>query len=136
LKIGLSPFVPKPGTPFQWAPFAGVRELERKLQILRKAAGKLSIRLTAESARASEVEALLSHGDHTVAEAVIRYVEQEDVAGGAAVFRRALGLAAGPLADLRREKAATAVFPWDDLPPVVPREQLRRRYERARADLD
>ena len=37
----VNPFVPKPGTPFQWLPLADPKETDRKLQYLRKAFGRM-----------------------------------------------------------------------------------------------
>ena len=35
----VNPFVPKPGTPYQWLPMEDPKETDRKLQFLRKAFG-------------------------------------------------------------------------------------------------
>lgn len=131
LKVGVAPFVPKPGTPFQWAPFAGVGDLEQKLRKLRRAARQLGIRFTAESARASEVEALLAGGSTAVGEALIDFVSAERDRAGAAAFRQALGGARGALAELRREKSADHVFPWDALSAATAKSGLRRQFELA-----
>ena len=37
----VNPFVPKPGTPYQWLPMEDPKETDRKLQFLRKAFGKM-----------------------------------------------------------------------------------------------
>ncbi|MFH1845280.1 MAG: radical SAM protein [bacterium] len=132
LKVGISPFVPKPGTPLQWAPQLPVPELERILRRLRTSARKLRLRLTAESARASEIEGLLATGSRAVGEAVIDYVAQESSESGAAVFRRWLGAKNGPLSELHQAKGREAQFPWDPLLDSGTRAQLWRQYERVK----
>ncbi len=37
----VNPFVPKPGTPYQWLPMEDPKETDRKLQFLRKAFGRM-----------------------------------------------------------------------------------------------
>ena len=41
MTIGLSPLVPKPGTPFQWHPMESVSVLKKRFMKVRKALGKL-----------------------------------------------------------------------------------------------
>jgi radical SAM superfamily enzyme YgiQ (UPF0313 family) len=131
LKVGVAPFVPKPGTPFQWSAFTPVKTLERKMRRLRGAAGRHGLRLTGESARASEIEAILSVGDRRVGEALIRFIAEEPDRSGAAAFRRCLGRDLPTVAALEREKPEGAVFPWDVWERAVPRSQLWQQYERA-----
>ena len=58
--LSVSPFVPKQNTPLASAPFAGVRDLKRRLSELRRAVGSAAaIRVT--SPRVAELEYRLSH---------------------------------------------------------------------------
>jgi radical SAM superfamily enzyme YgiQ (UPF0313 family) len=132
LKFAVSPFVPKPGTPFQWAAFAEVRELEMKLRRLRRRARALGLRFTAESARAAEVEALLSRGDLAVGEALVGFIAREHERAGAGAFRVAFR---GSLAGLNQPQVPAAPLPWDCLRPAVAKDRLRRQYEAALADM-
>ena len=71
LTLSISSFVPKPWTPFQWAPFVEPRDLEGKLQIIKRAVGRLStIRVLHENPREASLQALLARGDRRVADFV------------------------------------------------------------------
>ncbi len=133
LKVGLSAFVPKPQTPFQWAPLAPPAVLERRLGRLLRTGGRLGLRVSAESPRTAQVEALLARADAAVMERVLAFVEREPGRAGASAFRAALGGRAGPLSDLEREIPAGRELPWDALDPLVDRAVLRRGYEAALA---
>ncbi len=131
VKAGVAPFVPKPWTPLQWAPFAPVGLLEKKLRALQKVARRLGMGLTCESARTAEVEAVLSAGDLGLGERLVAFIAGERERSGAAAFRQALGSRHGPLAELRREKGSDHGFPWDRLQMGVNKVDLRRQYEKA-----
>ena len=62
--IGLSPLVPKPGTPFQWHPMESVKSLKKKFARVRKALGKLPhIKMSFGSPNEAYLQTYLSRGD-------------------------------------------------------------------------
>ena len=67
----VNPFVPKPGTPFQWLPMENPRESDRKLQYLRKAFGRMpNVDAICKSARSGAAQSILALGDRRVADAL------------------------------------------------------------------
>src|SRR5574341_1042224 len=70
LTLSVSSFVPKPWTPFQWAPFDDTRSLEDKLDIIKRGARRLSVRVVHENPREAGLQALLARGDRRVADLV------------------------------------------------------------------
>src|SRR5258705_3530580 len=71
LTLSVSSFVPKPWTPFQWAPFDDPRALEEKLDIIKRAARRLdTIRVVHENPREAALQALLARGDPRVGRVV------------------------------------------------------------------
>jgi len=65
--IGLSPLVPKPGTPFQWHPMENVPVLKKRFMKVRKALGKLpNIELSFGSPNEAYLQTYLSRGDRRV----------------------------------------------------------------------
>lgn len=69
LTLSLSPFVPKPSTPLQYASFAGIKTIKEKIQRIRRSLlPKGHIRITGESALDAYVETLLSRGDRRTVE--------------------------------------------------------------------
>lgn len=61
LVFGVSSFVPKAQTPFQWA--SRDRQCKQKLEYLRKNLSRIGIEVRAESHNWSDIQALLSRGD-------------------------------------------------------------------------
>jgi len=65
--IGLSPLVPKPGTPFQWHPMEEVKSLKKKFSRVRKALGKLPhLKMSFGSPNEAYLQTYLSRGDRNV----------------------------------------------------------------------
>ena len=67
----VNPFVPKPGTPYQWLPMEDPKETDRKLQFLRKAFGKMAnVDAICKSARTGVSQSILALADRRVADAL------------------------------------------------------------------
>ena len=66
LTIGLSPLVPKPGTPFQWHPMESVKSLKKKFARVRKALSKLPhLKMSFGSPNEAYLQTYLSRGDRS-----------------------------------------------------------------------
>jgi radical SAM superfamily enzyme YgiQ (UPF0313 family) len=83
----VSPFVPKPHTPFQWAPMPDAEALDNRLRALRDAFAGLRSRLTTDSPRWAYVQAVLSRGGGELAHVLCT---AHRVGGSARAFLRAL----------------------------------------------
>jgi len=131
LTLSISSFVPKPWTPFQWAPFAEPRDLEDKLQIIKSGARRLStIRVLHENPREAGLQALLARGDRRVADFVQLAAEYRGD------WRRALRDWGGdPAFYTRRPRALDEVLPWDHLEVGVKKAGLLKEWARAEAEL-
>jgi radical SAM superfamily enzyme YgiQ (UPF0313 family) len=126
LTLSVSTFVPKPWTPFQWAGFDDVRHLEDKLEIIKRGARRLSVRVVHENPREAEWQALLARGDRRVADLVERAAEL----GGD--WRRALrGWEGDASFYTRRPREESETFPWDHLDVGVRKAGLLREWQRA-----
>ena len=67
LVVSVGAFIPKAFTPFQWEGMLPLRDLERRLAMLRKELrGLPGVRVAGESLRASVYQALCSRGDRTL----------------------------------------------------------------------
>src|SRR3990172_671621 len=67
----VNPFVPKPGTPYQWLPMEDPKESDRKLQFLRKAFSRMpNVDAVIKSARTGTTQSILALGDRRVASAL------------------------------------------------------------------
>jgi len=64
LHPSINPFVPKPGTPYQWLPMEDPKETDRKLQYLRKAFGRMpNVEAICKSARTGTSQSILALAD-------------------------------------------------------------------------
>ncbi len=75
INVGVSTFVPKPFTPFQWEPMIPLEETKRKHAVLRDELGKLgkryrSLHVRPHEAQASAYEGALALGDRRLSTAI------------------------------------------------------------------
>jgi len=129
LTLSVSSFVPKPWTPFQWAPFDDPRSLEEKLDIIKSGARRLhNVRVVHENPREAGLQALLARGDRRVA----GFIEIAAALDGD--WRRALREWDGDAAFYtRRPREAGETLPWDLFDVGVKKAGLLREWERAGA---
>lgn len=72
LVISVNGFVPKPFTPYQWAPLCNVRTLKQRFKMLNDGLKKnRHIKLITESLRESVVQAVLARGDRRIGQALL-----------------------------------------------------------------
>ncbi len=127
LTLSISSFVPKPWTPFQWAPFAGAGALADKLETIKSGVRPLgTVRVLHENPREAALQALLARGDRRVAD----LVEAAARLGGD--WRRALREWDGDLDhETTRPRALDERLPWDHFEVGVKKTGLVREWERA-----
>jgi len=128
LTLSISSFVPKPWTPFQWAPFAGASALADKLETIKRGVRPLgTVRVLHENPREAALQALLARGDRRVAD----FLEIAARLGGD--WRRALREWDGDLDHhTTRPRALDERLPWDHFEVGVKKTGLLREWERAR----
>jgi radical SAM superfamily enzyme YgiQ (UPF0313 family) len=115
--VSVSPFVPKPHTPFQWEPMTDEKTLQRRIRLLeRKAAATPGLRVTAESPKWARVQGLLARGGREVGELLASLPD------GGAWGRTLQGELARSVLDRRREPGEP--LPWDFLAGAPARAHL------------
>ena len=72
LNIGVSTFIPKPHTPFQWEPMDTAENIDAKLALLKRQVRGNGLRLRWNDPAESFFEGILSRGDRRLAEVVER----------------------------------------------------------------
>ena len=72
INVGVSSFVPKPHTPFQWRAQDSVEELRRKIGILQDSLRNRSVSLSWHDTEMSELEAVLARGGRELGPAIQR----------------------------------------------------------------
>ena len=127
LTLSISSFVPKPWTPFQWAPFDEPRSLEDKLGVIKRGVARFSnVRVLHENPREAYLQAFLARGDRRVAE----FLEVAAQLNGD--WRRALREWDGdPAFYATRARLLGEVFPWDHFDVGVKKAGLIREYQKA-----
>jgi radical SAM superfamily enzyme YgiQ (UPF0313 family) len=124
----VNPFVPKPGTPFQWHPMASQAELNRKMRFLKKALGAISnVEPRCKSPRQERLQALLALGDRRLAPTMVR------LARGQADLTKALELEDLDLGFfIHRSRSMDETLPWNHIDNGMKRELLVSQYEKAK----
>ncbi len=128
ITVTLSPFVPKPGTPFQWFPLMELTEIKRRLSWLKKALSREpNVHAVSDLPKWAYVQALLSRGDRRVA-SLLKQVHEN---GG----NWPKSLKASPLNPdffVYRVPGIDEILPWDFIDTGVSRDRLLREYQEAR----
>jgi hypothetical protein len=119
--------VPKPWTPFQWAPFAGVEALADKLETIKRGVRAFpNVRVLHENPREAALQAMLARGDRRVADFLAL------AAGLDGDWRRALREWEGDAAFYTtRARDVGERLPWDHFEVGVKKANLVREWERA-----
>jgi radical SAM superfamily enzyme YgiQ (UPF0313 family) len=124
ITCAISPFVPKPHTPFQWAQMEDVKTISRKLSFLKRQLNQLgSVQMSSASARLANIEGVLARGDRRLG-AVIH-----DVAINELSWKRALrkhNIDANFYT--QRERAFDEILPWSHIDLGVSQEYLQSEY--------
>jgi len=142
LNVTVSPFVPKPHTPFQWEAAAPLEALWEKMSLIRSARMGRRVQWKFHDPRRSLVEATLARGDRRLG-ALLRSARRRGAQFDAwdEHFRFELWLDAMQECGIRldethpnsplRPRAADEFLPWDHIDCGVAREFLRAERERA-----
>ncbi len=130
IHASVNPFVPKPGTPFQWLAMESVKETDEKLQYLRKAFAKIpNVEAICKSARTGFHQTILALGDRKVADAL-----EYAVLNHCDLKRATKEVGLDPSFYVYREKAKAEVLPWDIIDNGVSRDYFWKELERSRRE--
>ncbi len=126
ISLSVNPFIPKPWTPFQWAPMADRRCLEAKRRLLEKELRPRGIDVELFSPREAWLQALLSRGDRRCAD--LLEIAHRETDGD---LRKALSRwPHDPEFFATREVGVDEVLPWDFLDQGIAKKFLERELRR------
>jgi radical SAM superfamily enzyme YgiQ (UPF0313 family) len=112
--FGVSSFVPKAQTPYQWA--GRDKDCQRKLEFIRKNLSKIGIEVRPESHNWSDIQALISRGDRRLSTVLMEVAASDGKIGA---WKRALRNLEGHIPDLDyyafRNIPGEEVLPWTHL---------------------
>lgn len=120
LVAAAGPFVPKPHTVFQWAPFCDKVTLRRRFNILREIRRMRGCSLRTHSIDGAWVEAILSRGDRSLSGPLL------EAARGKGPLKRILRR--DPALDPSVELDIENPLPWDFIDAGIDRKRLRKKY--------
>lgn len=126
ITLSVNPFVPKPWTPFQWAPMHDAGCLAAKRRLLEKELRPHGIEVEFFSPREAYVQTLLSRGDRRVAE----LLETALLEKGGSVQRALPGWSHDPEFFVTREAGLDEWLPWDFIDHGLEKSFLAREYRR------
>ena len=111
ISFGVSSFVPKPHTPFQWCGRESTKSLEKKSSFLQKELHKIGVTAHISSIKWDFWQAVLSRGDENIGDFLIEVYKQGGKLGAFKSSAKKCGIDAEYLAnaDFDMEKS----LPWD-----------------------
>jgi radical SAM superfamily enzyme YgiQ (UPF0313 family) len=125
ITLSINPFIPKPFTPFQWCGMAPLKVLESRLKTIQSAVRRIAnVTVQAESLKEAMLQALLSRGDRSLSEFLVKSDELQSWRKGT----KALGLDFEKI--VTRQIPLDEELPWDFI-KSVPTELLKREYRKA-----
>ena len=125
ITLSLHSFVPKPFTPFEWAPFAEVAELKERLRLVkRELKGIKEVRVHADLPKWAYIQALIARGDRRVGELLLAAHHR----GWPRAFRES---PINPDFFVLRERRPEELFPWDFIDHGLKKDYLWEEYQKA-----
>ncbi|MDK2971816.1 MAG: hypothetical protein PWP23_1571 [Candidatus Sumerlaeota bacterium] len=141
LAITLSPFVPKPHTPFQWHAQPDVDELQRRVHYVRDRARSRNVQVRAHDFQGSFVEAMIARGDRRVAPVLYRAwqlgTKFDAWAEGLrfdAWMQACKDHQVDPTFYANRERDTREFLPWDHVDPSLGKQFLLREWEKSKKE--
>ncbi len=127
LVLSVNPFIPKPATPFQWAPLEDIGELKKKLKMIQKGIQReAGMEMIHDLPKWAYVQALLSRGDRRVGKILMASHRHQGN------WRKAFQETdINPDFYVYRKRDLDEVFPWDFIDHGISKERLREEYVRA-----
>jgi len=135
VNVGVSTFVPKPHTPFQWSPCDTVEQIHAKQDLLRRELRGQGLKLNWNDPKETLLEAALSRGDRRLAEVVYQawklgakfdaWSDHFDYDIWLAAYQQ-VGL--DPDFYTHRPRLIDEAFPWEHLDSTVRRKFLTQDY--------
>jgi len=124
LILSVNPFIPKPATPFQWAPMEEVAEVKKKLSMIQKGVqGERGMQMIFDLPKWTYIQALLSRGDRRVGKILIAVHRYQ---GNWSQALRETSI--NPDFYVYRKRDLDEIFPWDFIDHGIPKERLKEEY--------
>ncbi len=140
LNIGVSTFIPKPHTPFQWVSCDSVEQIQAKQALLKQELRHRDIKLSWTNSDVTLLEAWLSRGDRRMADVVYlawqngaRFDAWQDQVNFSAWENAFTALHLDPAFYTHRPRQLDEIFPWDHINTGVRKKYLLQDYQLSQA---
>ncbi|MFB0507115.1 MAG: TIGR03960 family B12-binding radical SAM protein [Thermodesulfobacteriota bacterium] len=122
--LSITPFIPKPSTPFQWAPYEEINSLKRKLKLIKnELRGEGNIQVIHDLPKWGYIQTLLSRGDRRVGKILL--AAHYNGGNWQKAFKE---INLNPDFYVYRERDVDEILPWDFIDHGVSKDYLRREY--------
>ena len=135
LNVGVSTFIPKPHTPFQWTPQDSFESVDRKQRLLKQQMRRGGMHLRWNNYEDSEFEGWLSRGDRRLGRVILRawklgckFDAWQDQHKHREWLRAFAETGIDPNFYNFRERDLDEVFPWDHIDVGIHKKFLREDY--------
>ena len=143
LNIGISFFVPKSHTPFQWSSQNNLDEMERKIKILRsKFRSRSKYKVSWQDPKVSFLEGVFARGDRRLGKVLLNafrngckfdgWSERFDFESWMSAFKKAR---IEPTFYTQKKLNENEVFPWDLIDIGVKKEYLFQEYLKSKKEI-
>ena len=127
ITLSVAPFVPKPSTPFQWAPYEEINSLKRKLKLIKNGLrGEGNVQLIHDLPKWGYVQTLLSRGDRRMGRIIL--AAHQNGGNWQKTFRETN---LNPDFYVYREMDLDEILPWDFIDHGISKDYLRKEYLKA-----
>ncbi|MBI9051730.1 MAG: TIGR03960 family B12-binding radical SAM protein [Anaerolineaceae bacterium] len=138
VKAGVSTFIPKPQTPFQWAAIDDPEQVKLKQDLLRKQVSGSGLKLNWSNPQETQLESWLSRGDRRMAD-VIEIAWRNGAKFDAwkeffnfEIWQKAFAEAGlDPDFYASRQRGKDEIFPWDHIHSGVRKSYLWTEFEKS-----
>jgi radical SAM family uncharacterized protein len=132
---GVSTFVPKPHTPFQWVPCNSVEQIREKQDLLKRELRGPGLKLNWNAPEETQLEAWLSRGDRRLGEVILgawrrgaRFDAWQEHMRYTAWLEAFAEAGLDPAFYTQRERPIDETLPWDHIDAAVRKEFLTEDY--------
>ena len=136
LNVGVSTFVPKPHTPFQWSPSDSLEQIRLKQALLRREVRGHGLKLNLNKPQETMMESWLSRGDRRLGEVILEaYNNGAKFDGWWEHFNYQAWINAFEKCGLstefytHRERKGDEVLPWDHIDSAVKKSFMLEDYQ-------
>jgi len=122
--LSITPFIPKPSTPFQWAPYEEINSLKRKLKLIKNELRREgNVQVIHDLPKWGYIQTLLSRGDRRVGKILL--AAHSNGGNWRKTFKE---INLNPDFYVHRKRDLDEILPWDFIDHGVEKDYLWGEY--------